>query len=234
MATAASPVRAQGRLVDQATDRVTGAVIRVYKTPQGSRVDVVGKDVELRKELMGTTVVTTVKTAGDWLTIRAETNKLTVSGRRSSAFVSRTDQTGASAVSQIVAASEAARRAAVLIGRLGLGEQSPLRPVLMTTRAMFMAAGGDETGTRELVRWIREERVRTVRVGWQERTPTECWREYQKECAAAFDDMGYCLDHVKWWNPFGGLGCEVTYDLRLLGAFTWYLNCVKLLPLIGG
>ena len=234
MATAASPVIAQDRLVQQATDPATGAVIRIYKTQQGSRIDVVGKDVELRKELVGSTVITTAKTSGDSLTVRAEVDKLTVSGTRGSAFISAANQSGEAAVRSTVARSPAAQRAAELIGRLGLGPMSPIRPTLMATRAMFMDARGDSSGTRELVQFVRGSYVRTVRVSAQDRTPSECWAEYQKEVLQAFDDMGHCIDNVQWWNPFGNMGCSLIYDLRLVGAFTWYLNCVKLLGFITG
>lgn len=104
----------------------------------------------------------------------------------------------------------------------------------MTTRTMFLDARGDSTGTKELVKLVRTSRVQTVRVSLQERTPSECWAEYQKEVLQAFDDMGYCIENVKWWNPFGNMGCSLVYDLRLVGAFTWYLNCVKLLSFITG
>lgn len=234
MAWSASPLVAQDRLLQQATDPVTHAIVRVYKTQQGSRIDVVAKDVELRKELIGTTVVTTVKTGSDSLTVRSEPEKLTVSSRRASVFVSREDQSGESAIRRLVASSVPAQRAAALIGRMGLGPQSPLRPTLMATRAMFLDAAGDGTGTQELVRSMRASHVRLVRVGGQDRTPTECWREYEKEAIQAFDDMSYCIDNVKWWNPFGNMGCSLIYDLRLIGAFTWYLNCVKLLGFILG
>ena len=225
---------AQDRLLQQATDPVTGAMVRVYKTPQGSRIDVVAKEVELRKELAGTTVVTTVKSGSDSLTVRSELDKLSVSSTRGSSFVSRTDQSREPAVRRLVALSAPAQRAAALIGRMELGPRSPIRPTLMATRAMFLDAAGDQTGTQELVRFARALHVRTVRVGLQERTPSECWREYEKEVTQAFDDMSYCIDHVEWWNPFGHMGCSLIYDLRLIGAFTWYLNCVKLLGFILG
>jgi hypothetical protein len=166
--------------------------------------------------------------------VRAEVDKLGVSGSRGSAFVSKVNQSGEAMVRAIVARSTAALRAAELIGRLGLGPASPLRPTLMATRAMFMDARGDSSGTKELAQFVRSSFVRTVRVSAQDRTPSECWAEYQKEVLQAFDDMGYCIENVEWWNPFGNMGCSLIYDLRLIGAFTWYLNCVKLLSFITG
>jgi len=73
-----------------------------------------------------------------------------------------------------------------------------------------------------------------VKVGFQDRTPTQCWEAYMAEMDAAWADFETCMNSRRWYHVFGGYGCSVPYELRIVGAFTWYLDCVSLLGFITG
>jgi hypothetical protein len=119
---------------------------------------------------------------------------------------------------------------------MGLGAATPVQPMLITTRLFLTSAAGKPASNQEFARWARAARAvttpTTLRVGMQEsqgRTPTECWNEYTKEAIAAWVEMEECvLEHRAWWDYFGREGCAAVYDVRAIGAFSWWLKCVAL------
>jgi hypothetical protein len=235
LALLAAPIAlAQERPVQAAKDPVTKADIRVYKTVGGMRLEIDGADVRIRKELDGKTVRTSFETTDDALTIAQSPDQLLVVARGGRATVTNGRTSDADRARRLVGESPAALAAADLIGRIGLGPDSPLRPVLLTTRAMILDARGDPRGTGELVAWMKRPKQPRVIKTAQERTPTECWEAYEKEVFEAWEQQANCLENVQWWNPLGNTGCAIMFDLRVIGAMAWYLNCVKLLGFITG
>ncbi len=228
---------AQDRVTQQAKDPVTGALVRLYETKTGPRVVVETPAVTLRKELSGGTVITTLTGGRESLVIEADGSTLTVTGTRGHVVVSGEDRAGLERAKRLVAQSPLSTRAAALIARMGFGDAAALQPLLLTTRAFLLAAADDESGTLELKAWVRKARMRTqvINTGGGQKTPSECWKEYGNEVLAAYDDFLDCINHIKWWDPlFPIQRCEVVYEVRIIGAFAWYADCVKLLGLIGG
>ncbi len=225
-----SRAAAQDRLVLEGKDPATGATARVYRTATGPRIDLETPTVHLRKQLIGTTVVTTLTGGGESLTIETDTHALTVTGRRGRVTVTEEDPRGSAKAKQFVAESPIAARAAALIAKFGFGANSPLQPLLLTTRAFLLAARDDDSGTRELTKWMEHARtrVRVVKTAGGQRTPTECWDAYGDELVEAFTDYAECVKNLKWWDPIGEPRCAVVYEVRIIGAFAWYMDCVKL------
>jgi hypothetical protein len=60
-------------------------------------------------------------------------------------------------------------------------------------------------------------------------TPTLCWIAWCEELLAAFDELGDCLDNIKWWDPFWPIErCELFYEIRMLADWAWWLSCIGL------
>ena len=60
---------------------------------------------------------------------------------------------------------------------------------------------------------------------------------FEKACfVAGGEDSGFgtsieyaeCVKNLKWWDPIGEPRCAVIYEVRIIGAFAWYMDCVKL------
>lgn len=220
----------------QKTDPVTKAVVRVFKAPSGGAVEVQTSTLRLRKQMSASKVVTTVKDGREELVITFDQHSLTVSSPQGRVSASKGRQDAMARAKALIAQSPLAARAAALIGRLGFGADSPVMPMLLTTRAFLLAAVDDGTGQEELRAWVRhaKSRVQVVKASLDQKTPTECWEAYAKEAIAAWIEYEQCMAEVAWWNIFGASACAAIYDLRAIGAFSWWLNCVSLLGIIGG
>jgi hypothetical protein len=227
---------AQDRLVQEGRDRVTGAAVRVYRTTGGARIDVEAPAIRLRKQLINNKVVTSLSGSGESLVIEFDGRTFSASGTRGRASAMRGDEATLRRVRKLVAESPLTGRAAALIGRMAFGANSALEPVLLTTRAFLLGLSDDLSGLRDVSEWMRQARSRTqvIRASVGQKTPSECWAEYSKEAIAAWTEYEECMKNVKWWDPFGEAACTLVYDLRALGAFTWWLDCVKLLGIITG
>jgi hypothetical protein len=227
---------AQDRLVQEERDRATGAVVRVYRIPGGARIDVDAPAIRLRKQLIDNKVVTSLTGSGESLVIEFDGRTFSASGTRGRASATRGDEVALRRVRELVAGSPLTGRTAALVGRMAFGANSALEPVLLTTRAFLLSLSGDPSGLRDVSQWMRRERLRThvIRASIGQKTPSECWAEYSKEAIAAWTEYEECMNSVKWWDPFGEAACTLIYDLRALGAFAWWMDCVKLLGIITG
>lgn len=231
-----APAGAQERLVQQQIDPGTGAVVRVYRGLEGGSVEVQADDLRIRKHIAGGKVVTTLSRGGDRLVIAYDRQTMSVSGPEGQVSAPRTQAAELHRAKSMVARSPLAQRAATLIGRMGFGADTPVAPVLLTTRAMLLAAADDQSGRTELARWVRQLRSRTqvIKAGLDQKTPTECWEAYVKEAIAAAIEYEQCTAGLSWWDVGSLLACATIYDVRAIGAFSWWLNCVSLLGAISG
>jgi hypothetical protein len=159
-----------------------------------------------------------------------------VSGTRGTATATSGDQDSVNRAKALVAKSPLSKRAAALIGKMGFGDASALQPLLLTTRAFLLAASDDQSGVHDLMNWMKTARAkaRTAKVGDAGCTasagPTTCWIEYTIEILAAFDEFVDCFNNIKWYDPFFPVQrCEVVYEVRILGAFAWWMGCLGLL-----
>ena len=229
---------AQERLVHHEIDRGANAIVRVFKTGSGGRIEVDTPAVTLTKSIAGSRVVTTMRDGRDELVVTMDEKTVMVATRVSRIEAARTDRQRLEGVRSLVAASSAGRKAAELIGRLGLGSATPIQPVLLTTRLFVLAASGElDTEHRELDHWIvaatRKPVMTMTKVAFQEgqsksMTPTECWEAYTKEAIAAFMEYEDCMKNLSWWEVIDAAACAAIYDMRAIGAFSWWLKCVAL------
>ena len=232
----AGPAGAQDRLVQEERDAATNATVRIYKTAQGPRIDVQTSSLRLGKEMRGRKVITTLTGGGERLVIEFDNETLMVDGTIGKGVASRNDAAAFARVSQLAAGSTLTRRAAGLIAKMGFGTNSPIQPMLLTTRMFLLALTNDHSGIREMSDWILRTRTRLKVVPAsfddEDRTAGQCWEEYMKEAAAIWEEYVQCTKDTKWWDALGDFGCTLRYDMRALGAFTWWLDCVKITSII--
>jgi hypothetical protein len=239
----AAPVTAQERLVHHEFDRITNATVRVFKTSAGGRIEVETPDLRISKLVAGSTVVTTMRDTGgkDALVLSLDDKALAVTTPVASVRAARTDRGRLERARLLIAGSDVGKRAAALIARIGFGQATPIQPMLLTTRAFILAAAGDGALRREVSLSGRAGTERmaggglVVKAGWQEKdtaskgmTPSDCWNAYSKEAIAAYIEYEQCMADTAWWDILGQVGCATVYDMRAIGAFSWWLKCVAL------
>jgi len=229
----ASPVPSpvdDARQVQLLKDPATGLDVRV--TVGGSAdvsIEVGDRTVRIEKQLIGRTAVTRLITPTESLTLAVDARTMTVSGSLGHAQASQDRRGSLAAVRHLLQQSEAVRQAIRLLGRLDLGPRSPAGHALLSTRAMLLTEIGDPRGGEELGRWIRsaQQAIALTPVSLQT-GPGDCWATYTKEALATWAELEDCLKGVKWYDVGAEFVCGALYDLRAIGAFSWYLHCVAL------
>lgn len=229
----AVPALAGDRLVHRAVDPASGAILRVYKTSSGGRIEVQATALTLKKEVAGDRIITSMRDRDDEFVVAYDARTLTVSGRAGRVSARRDDRERLERARALIAGSSTARRAAALIAQLGFGDATPVQPMLLSTRVLLLAAVGDSSGVRDLSNWARRTRLSTQVVkasfGQQkDKTPTDCWNAYVKEAIEAWTEFEDCLKQVDWYEFWGTPACTLIYEMRAYGAFSWWLSCVAL------
>jgi len=213
--------------VHRATDPVTGAEVRVSQTPAGSLfMEIAAPGVTVTKHASNGLVSTVVRVAKDELRIDASRSAVIVSsgGRRVEATAASLDRL--KDAHALIAQSPAAAQAARLLGRISFGHYSPLTLAILSTRNMLLGTGDVKAGRQELGGLMDNavNQLRTVRVAVQE-SPTDCWNKYVKEALLAWKEYEDCLDSSGFWGDFA---CDILYDMRAVGAMTWWMKCVAI------
>lgn len=235
---AARPVAAQERLVHHGTDQNTGAVVRVFKTAAGGRIELQTPELRLTKEVTGSKVVTRMRQGKDELVLSLDEKNLVVATPAGRVSAARNDRKALERLRQLISGSAVGHEAAVLIGKLGFGAATPVHPMLVTTRVFLLTASGERVTRANLSGWARETQPKTgqgetLKVVWQEKdrsdmSPTDCWNAYAKEAIAAWIEYEDCMADVSWWEFLDAAACAAVYDMRAIGAFSWWLKCVSL------
>lgn len=213
--------------VHRATDPVTGAEVRVSQTPAGSLVmEIAAPGVTVTKHASNGTVSTVVRVAKDELRIDAGRSAVVVSsgGRRVEATAARLDRL--KDVRALIAQSPAAAQAVRLLGRISFGQYSPLTLAILSTRNMLLGGAEAMAGRQELGDLVENavNQIRPVRVAVQD-SPTDCWNKYVKEALLAWKEYEDCLESSGFWGDFA---CDILYDMRAVGAMTWWMKCVAI------
>lgn len=226
---------AQDRLIQEATDRSTGAAVRVYQTLAGPRLELQTPALLLQKQVSKDHVVTTIKGRGESISIDLAESLVTVTTGRVRVVAPHTDARQLERARVLIADSAVARKAAELIGRMAFGSRSAIQPLLLTTRAFLLAARHDDRGAQEVAEYMRSLKAagKVVPAAFGQRTPSDCWKAYSDELVDAYTEYIECVKHLHWYDPFGETGCAVVYEVRIVGAFTWYAGCVSLGGIIG-
>jgi len=228
--------------VHRASDPATGAEVRVSQSPAGSIVmEIAAPGVTVTKRASNGTVTTVVRVAKDELTIEASRSAIIVSsgGRKVEATAARLERLGEAQA--LIARSPAARQAAELLGRISFGQFSPLTLAILSTRNMLLGTAEATAARGELGARIEgmATEPRLMRVSAQQErvqedaqnsqgtgsSPTDCWNKYVKEALLAWAEYEDCMKNSGF---FGDLACALLYDMRAIGAFTWWMKCVAI------
>ena len=135
------------------------------------------------------------------------------------------------AARDLIARSRAAARMSSLLGRIGAGAETPLRGLLLSTRMLLQAGEPDAATRTDAVRWVAASRPASrsgvTRVALDEEGPGGCWEQYAAEAIAAYMEYEDCMKNAAWYDVVTQLGCVLIYDMRALGAFSWWIGCVS-------
>ena len=133
------------------------------------------------------------------------------------------------AARKLVAESPAIRSASAMLGRLAAAQDSTIGHTARVTRATLLAVSGDAAGAHELSKWARSAREELlVKPASVELGPTECWLLYAAEAISAYLEYEDCTSQLSWYELLDLFGCALIYDLRAIGAFSWWVGCVSL------
>ena len=92
---------------------------------------------------------------------------------------------------------------------------------------MLVSASGDTAGARELVKAAGPARAeRIVKTSNEEQGPGTCWYLYAAEAIAAYIEYEDCMNQLYWYELLDMIGCALIYDMRAIGAFSWWVTCV--------
>ena len=221
------------KVLKQGIDPATGAYVSVVRGINGQvGVTVETPDLVLRKHLAGERAITTIVADSAEITIEVDRSGLTVSGTAGRVEVTAQHHERMRDASAIIARSQAARLAASLLGRIKTSDASLAR-VLLSTRAMLLASTNDLNGMADLARWTEAARSRAAvarpgvtRIALQD-SPTDCWNKYAAEAIAAYIEYEDCVNNLAWYQVLQAMACTAIYDMRALGAFSWYIGCVS-------
>jgi hypothetical protein len=227
------PAEAQGKLLHHAIDRQTGSIVRVFKTSDGARVELESPSLKVTREAAGTRVTTTLADTAGVVSVSYDRRTLTVKSPAGRVTATPQQAERMEQARRLVASAPVTTRAAALIDRLGFGADNPVLPLLLTTRT-FLAVVTGRTEPRDL-RFAAPAQAapQLIRVSLAQQssssmTPTECWNAYAKEAIAAYKEYEDCIRDLSWWEILDNMACASIYDMRAIGAFTWWLKCVAI------
>ena len=228
---AARDVRAGGTnelVIQRGTDPATGAELTLFRGDHGlTGLTVRTADVSVRRELVDGRGITTIRAGADSLSIEFDLHRLVVSNGLTRIEATRGARDRMEDARALIARSHAARAGAALIGQLGIGPDSPVRLMLLSTRALLLSAANDTTGLAELAAWTARARAsaKVVRVGLGQ-SPNDCWNAYTGAVIPAYDEFQACIKDLAWYEWIDRDTCLLVYELRAIGAAAWYARCV--------
>ena len=228
------PAVAQDKLLHHAIDRQTGSIVRLFKTGAGTRVELESPSLKVTREAVGARATATLTDANGVVSVSYDRRTLIVKTPAGRISAMPHQRARLEEARQLVASAPVTTRAAALIERLGFGADNPVLPLLMTTRT-FLAAVSGRAVSRDL-RFAAPPApapVRVLRVSLDQQpsgsmTPTECWNTYAKEAIAAYKEYEDCIKDKAWYEILDNLACGAIYDMRAIGAFTWWMKCVAI------
>jgi hypothetical protein len=211
-------------------DDATGARVAVTLDPGVVSVTVEHPSVTIRKELRDGLTITRMKAGREELALTLSRSRFVVSGSRGRIDAGAAHPERVSAAQALIASSAAARLAETLIGRLTIAPGSPLRHSLLATRTLILTASGRADLGADPARGTRVLRTATVAAGtsMEDEGPGNCWFEYAKEAIDAYLEYEQCMAGEQWWDLLGQAACAVIYEMRAIGAFSWWVSCVGL------
>jgi hypothetical protein len=240
IAATASPAAAADRIVHHAIDRATGAVVRVVQTSTGTGSRSRSAGLRVSREVAATKVTTVIRDQRDELVVSFERGRLIVNSPAGRLSANPGQVAQMAAARRVIDAFPGSRKALSLINKLGFGPEVPVLPLLVTTRsflqAVTMGAVSPVDNTSFQRRVDEAIGVRVTKVAFAQdsgkkstdRTPTECWDAYTKEAIAAYIEYEQCVKDLAWYEFLDLTACATIYDVRAMGAFSWWMRCVSI------
>jgi len=228
---AARDAHAEGpneHVIQRAIDPMTGAELTFFRGDHDvAGVTVRTPDVSVRREFVDGRGKTTIQSGSDTLSIEFDLHRLVVSNGSTRVEATRDSRDRMEAARALIGRSRAAQAAAGVLGKLTIVQDSPVRLLLMSTRAMLLAAANDQSGLAELAAWTAKARAsaRVVRVGLGQ-SPSDCWNTYTGSVIPAYDEFQNCIKDLAWYEWIDRDTCLMIYELRVIGAAAWYARCV--------
>ena len=228
----ASPALASDALslVQRLRDPGTGTDVRVFRGAKGEiGIELEDRTVLIRKELIGARVITAITTSTDRFRIEMDAAGITITTPAGRIAVAPGQAAAAAKVRELAIRSDAIADALAFLSRVNLGPRSPLQHIVLVTRATLGSLRQSRGAGVALARWVEAARqTQYLSPANQTMGPGDCWTEYAKEAIAAATELEECEKNVKWWDYFGYDRCYLIYDMRAIGAFSWWLKCVSL------
>jgi len=212
------------------TDPGTGLEIRVQQSKPGEvSIELGDRHLMLRRQLTAGRLETIITTPSEKVSFVRDAGGLTVTTPRGRVRLSSVDPAAGDTAVALLGQSAALRQAVALLARVRLADASPIGHALLFTRAFLLSMMGERDAALAVVRTARADlqtpRVVQTRLG---DGPGDCWNAYAKEAIAAFEEYEDCMKNVPWYSLFGADECTAIYDMRAIGAFSWWLSCVGL------
>ena len=236
----ASPAQAADKILHHAIDRSTGAVVRVVKTSTGNRVEVESAGLRVSRHVADSKVTTVIRDEREELVVSFERGRLNVSSPLGRLSATTAQPRQMDAARRLIDGFPGSRKALSLITKLGFGPETPVLPLLVTTRSFLLAVTEsavspvDNAVFRRRVEAASGPRVMKAALAQDtgkktsDLTPTECWEIYSKEAIKAYMDYEDCVRDLAWYQFLDLTACAAIYDLRAIGAFSWWMSCVSL------
>lgn len=219
------------RFLYDAVDPVSGARITVHRAPLGeAHFDVAHPAARVSRRATRTGSVTVMEAGGERVTLRTSAEGVVFEQAGARVEVRADDRTAVQALHSRVAKSVVVDRATEMLSRVRSATSSPAGVALQSTVMMLKTVRGDDDAARHMavtVSALRELSTRARVILASDEGPRECWDPYARDVQSFWNEMVACLNGEQWWDVVGRLGCNLRYDLQVLGAVTWYVACVN-------
>jgi hypothetical protein len=221
----AAPASTKGG-VQRVKDPATGIEVSVSQDRPGSvAVEAGDGAVTVRRQLTKDRMQTTVTTATERVVLTVDAAGFSVTSGRRQIRVSAAHPEAGAEVARLLGASAALRQADTLLARVRMTPASPIGHTLNLTRAFLLGAAGRRDEAIEVAQAARAS-LRAARIVEARFGPDDCWNEYAREAIAAYSEYTDCMSHLDWFDLINS--CTVIYDMRAIGAFSWWVSCVGL------
>lgn len=213
-------------------DEPTGATVRAFVAPDGSvTVEVAGDNLTIRKEISRQQAVTRFITPVEDVRFVVSTAGVELIDRQRRIVAGRNDADALRQVHDRLRTSPAVHRALLVLDKLTRVSTSPVSHSLLITQTTIEHALGVREAGRDLAAWLRGLRTpaRLTPVALQTGPgPGDCWDAYSQEAIEAWIEYEECMENATWWDQIEIYGCGIIYELRAIGAFSWWVSCVGL------
>jgi hypothetical protein len=212
-------------VIQRVKDPTTGIEVSVSQDKPGSvTVEARDSSVTVRRQLTKDRMQTIVTTSTERVVFTIDAAGLSVTSGRRQLRVSPAHPEAGLEIERLLQTSAALGRADLLLGRVKLSAASPVGHTFNLTRAFLLSVAGRRDEAAGVAQAARAE-LRTARVIDARFGPDDCWNEYVKEAVSAYDEFVDCQRH----STFDFLNsCTLIYDMRAIGAFSWWVSCVGL------